>query len=357
MQQTDEAAFKQLFRDACRRCFGRDLTVPLSATESKHLCARILEETGGVIGSKTVQNYSLHIHLDYIPDETRRMHPTGATLETLARYVLWAPPRGRYAGGPRRARAPRDTTRDGEASRVEGPDAAVGEGAAARFPLHTPRPGGRPSLLVPLQTRLPAPTACAYPQQRPALEEAGVRTPGRSGGTEGTGPTFFLSYIPGRGTVPDVEQAARARTDQAFTGWPGWPWVLFSGLIVVWSMREYYYRKTSRFTDTFAQVEGDSLYSRGWIRHYPDSTWWARREEEKGSADAVYAGGEQQLAGYCARGEHRKPAHQDPDSRGMFYRGGPVLRFYADRQLATGGDTPDGRQQPALQERTHLYSL
>jgi hypothetical protein len=246
MQQADEAAFKQLFRDACRRCFGRDLTVPLSAAESKLFCARVLEETAGVIGWKTVQNYSLHIHLE-VADDNRHMHPTSATLETLARYVLWAP-------------------------RADGGDAA--------FTPQVPE-GGHPYWFrykQDFQRLLPA----RIRKDNPPLRKGATELPEGPVVPRGLAQRFFFHTF--RAAEQFLIWSKLLVPEQIRHSWLAWlAFVLFSGLVVVWSVREYYYRKTSRFTDAFAQVEGDSLYSRGWIRHYPDSTWWARRDDEKGA--------------------------------------------------------------------------
>lgn len=238
MQQADEAAFKQLFRDACRRCFGLNPIVPLSAVESKRFCAHVLEETDLVIGWKTVQGYSLQIHLD-IPDEGRRIHPSGATLEALARYVLEvrraeAPPEGRY---PYWFQYREDFRRQLPARIRE--NAPPAKRTAAGVPEGPVRPKG-------LAQRF-----------------------------------FFFTF---RGAEQVLSWSRLLVPERIRHSWLAWlALVLFSGLVVVWSVREYYARKTSTFTDTFAQVEGDSLSSRGWIRHYPDSTSWARRGEEPGA--------------------------------------------------------------------------
>lgn len=88
MDQTDLAAFTVLFRDVHLKCFGQELDGPLTETESKLLCNKILELTGLSIGWKSVKNYSL-----FIAGKTngRIENPSVATMDTLARYVLGAP--------------------------------------------------------------------------------------------------------------------------------------------------------------------------------------------------------------------------------------------------------------------------
>jgi transcriptional regulator with XRE-family HTH domain len=85
----DQLLFNRLFREAYRRYFSRELKEPLTEAEGKIFCVDIEEKTGLVIGFKSMKNYSL-----YLTSETtgRRENPSLATLDTLARYVLNAPP-------------------------------------------------------------------------------------------------------------------------------------------------------------------------------------------------------------------------------------------------------------------------
>jgi len=88
MNQTDSLAFAELFKEACRKCFGHALEKPLTETESKLFCTQVLDITGLSIGWKSVKNYSLFL----IGNATgKEENPSVATLDTMARYVLGAP--------------------------------------------------------------------------------------------------------------------------------------------------------------------------------------------------------------------------------------------------------------------------
>lgn len=84
MSTIDEKAFIRLFHEAHEKCFWKNLTTPLSETESKHFSNEILERTGLVVGWKSIKNYSLHI---LNPGTNKQENPSTATLDTLARYV------------------------------------------------------------------------------------------------------------------------------------------------------------------------------------------------------------------------------------------------------------------------------
>lgn len=88
MNELNHAVFIDLFKKACAKCFGHPLTAPLSDADSRLLSGKILEDTGLVIGAKSVRNYSLFVlgHRD-----SKKENPSIATLDTLARYVLSAP--------------------------------------------------------------------------------------------------------------------------------------------------------------------------------------------------------------------------------------------------------------------------
>ncbi len=88
MNELNNAAFINLFKEAYQKCFGFQLLVASSETESKHFGNKIFEATGLVIGAKSLKNYS-----QYVIDgrDTRAENPSVATLDTLARYVLGAP--------------------------------------------------------------------------------------------------------------------------------------------------------------------------------------------------------------------------------------------------------------------------
>lgn len=88
MKDLNNEAFISLFRDAYKKCYGNALTNPLSETESKHFANKIFEDTGLVIGAKSIKNYAAYI----VSDPTHRQeNPSVSTLDTLARYVLNAP--------------------------------------------------------------------------------------------------------------------------------------------------------------------------------------------------------------------------------------------------------------------------
>ena len=88
MRDADLFVFAELFREAAEKGFGSQLQDPLSESESTLLSNRILEETGLVIGWKSLKNYSMFV-LRASPE--KQENPTLATLDTLARYVLGAP--------------------------------------------------------------------------------------------------------------------------------------------------------------------------------------------------------------------------------------------------------------------------
>jgi hypothetical protein len=88
MQNATDKAFTSLFKEAFKKCFRTELSAPLSETECKHFSNDILQETGLVIGAKSLKNYSFHV---LQPNESKKEKPSVATLDTLARYVLNAP--------------------------------------------------------------------------------------------------------------------------------------------------------------------------------------------------------------------------------------------------------------------------
>jgi hypothetical protein len=84
----NKTAFNSLFRDACEKCFGLHISSALSETESKILSNKIYEQTGLVIGPKSIKNYSIYL---FEKRGSTKENPSDATLDTLARYVLGAP--------------------------------------------------------------------------------------------------------------------------------------------------------------------------------------------------------------------------------------------------------------------------
>ena len=88
MNEQDFLIFGRLFKDAFEKCFGYAIEDPLTETESKVFCNRVLDQTGLSIGWKSIKNYSI-----FITDTAagKKENPSVATLDTLARYVLKAP--------------------------------------------------------------------------------------------------------------------------------------------------------------------------------------------------------------------------------------------------------------------------
>lgn len=87
MNDINDIVFSNLFKEVCQKCFGHPLTEPLSETDSKLLANTLLEQTGLVIGVKSIKNYSQYI----MHPEGKKENPSVATLDTFARYVLNAP--------------------------------------------------------------------------------------------------------------------------------------------------------------------------------------------------------------------------------------------------------------------------
>lgn len=87
-KDVDIVIFCGLFREVCAKCFGHPVVEALTETESKVLYNKLLEETGLVVGWKSIKNYSLFV-LSAVP--VRKENPSVATLDTFARYVLGAP--------------------------------------------------------------------------------------------------------------------------------------------------------------------------------------------------------------------------------------------------------------------------
>jgi len=86
MNELDAAAFTTLFKEAFQKCFGHPMSAPLTETESKLFSGKIFDQTGLVIGPKSIKNYS-----SFVLSNARDENPSTATLDTLARYILNAP--------------------------------------------------------------------------------------------------------------------------------------------------------------------------------------------------------------------------------------------------------------------------
>ena len=89
MEDLNRPVFISLFKEACKKCFGVPLATPLSEADSKNLSNKIFEQTGLVIGAKSIKNYSVYVLSQN--REIKQENPSYATLDTLARYVLEAP--------------------------------------------------------------------------------------------------------------------------------------------------------------------------------------------------------------------------------------------------------------------------
>lgn len=88
MNQIDLGAFGALFREACLKCFGHAVVEPFTETEAKLFYNKLLEETGLVVGWKSLKNYSFFL---FSGASGKEENPSVATLDTLARFVCGAP--------------------------------------------------------------------------------------------------------------------------------------------------------------------------------------------------------------------------------------------------------------------------
>lgn len=89
MDELDRRAFADLVGAVVVKCFGHPLEALLSEPESKHLSTQIEEQTGLVIGWRSIKNYTAFL---LNPALSKQENPSVATLDTLARYVFDAPP-------------------------------------------------------------------------------------------------------------------------------------------------------------------------------------------------------------------------------------------------------------------------
>jgi Beta xylosidase C-terminal Concanavalin A-like domain len=88
MNDLDVSAFTALFKEAHQKCFGHPVAEPLSETESKLFSNKIFDQTGLVIGPKSIKNYSFFI---LNSSEAKEENPSVATLDTMARFATDAP--------------------------------------------------------------------------------------------------------------------------------------------------------------------------------------------------------------------------------------------------------------------------
>jgi len=88
MNELDDKAFNALFKEAFEKCFAHPLSGPLTETESKQFYNKIFDQTGLVVGWKSLKNYSFFLMNG---SGSKTENPSVATMDTLARYVLDAP--------------------------------------------------------------------------------------------------------------------------------------------------------------------------------------------------------------------------------------------------------------------------
>lgn len=88
MKDVNDAAFRSLFKEAFKKCFGISFAHPMSEADSRVMSNAILDQTGLVIGIKSIKNYSQYVARE---EASKKENPSTATLDTLARYVLEAP--------------------------------------------------------------------------------------------------------------------------------------------------------------------------------------------------------------------------------------------------------------------------
>jgi hypothetical protein len=88
MNDLDTSVFIALFKKAYEKCFGHPLSGPLTETESRLFSEKILDQTGLVIGAKSIKNYSSFV---LGPANGKEENPSVATLDTFARFALNAP--------------------------------------------------------------------------------------------------------------------------------------------------------------------------------------------------------------------------------------------------------------------------
>ena len=88
MNESDLPVFAELFKKAVARCFSSIPDRPLTESECRQLSLEIEEQTGLVIGWKSLKNYAAFV----LGAPTQpSVNPSVASLDTLARYVSMAP--------------------------------------------------------------------------------------------------------------------------------------------------------------------------------------------------------------------------------------------------------------------------
>lgn len=88
MDAPDLQIFIALFQQACLRCFGQLPATPLDAAASAHMSHVVHQSTGLFLSTRIIQHYAAFA----LAQETAITEtPSGASLDTLARYVMDAP--------------------------------------------------------------------------------------------------------------------------------------------------------------------------------------------------------------------------------------------------------------------------
>lgn len=88
MEAPDLQIFIALFQQACLRCFGQLPATPLDAAASAHMSHVMHQSTGLFLSARIIQHYAAFA---LAPAATITETPSGASLDTLARYVMDAP--------------------------------------------------------------------------------------------------------------------------------------------------------------------------------------------------------------------------------------------------------------------------
>jgi len=88
MEAPDLQIFIALFQQACLRCFGQLPATPLDAAASAHMSHVVHQSTGLFLSARIIQQYAAFA----LAQKTALTEtPSGASLDTLARYVMDAP--------------------------------------------------------------------------------------------------------------------------------------------------------------------------------------------------------------------------------------------------------------------------
>lgn len=58
MNDLDASAFASLFKEAYSKCFGHPMKNAISETEGKVFSGKLFDQTGLVVGAKSIKNYS-----------------------------------------------------------------------------------------------------------------------------------------------------------------------------------------------------------------------------------------------------------------------------------------------------------